>query len=187
MFLPAGSLASARSSSQLGTLVRPMPWLVTVQVTFTGRPLPAGLRDDDRRDDEVRVRDRHHVEVVGRLGDVVGLRAVLEDHVAGVGLDEQVIAAGEARRHLDGLRLGVARARRPARRCAGNSARTTALGIGDVVGRRGDDRVGPGARLAGAGADVGDRPGDHRVSRVADRLRGGVDVADGQIGVGGER
>ena len=42
MFLPAGSLASARSSSQLGTLVRPIPWLVTVQVTLSGRPLPAG-------------------------------------------------------------------------------------------------------------------------------------------------
>ena len=41
MFLPAGSLARARSSSQLGTLVSPIPWLVTVQVTFTGKPLPA--------------------------------------------------------------------------------------------------------------------------------------------------
>ena len=144
------------------------------------------LRHVDRRDDEVGIRDRHHVEVVRVLADVVGPQAVLEDHVAGVGLDEQVVAPGEARRHGERLRLGVALVDGQA---AGVDERAQHDGIrvGDVVGRRRDDRVGPGGRLAGTRADVGDRPGDRGIGRVADRLRRGDDVADGQVGIGGER
>ena len=92
IFWPAGSLARARSSSQVGTLVRPIPWLVTVQVTFTGRPLPAGCGTTI---DET-TRSAYGIGITskwfGCLADVVGPQAVLEDRVAGVGLDEQVIA-----------------------------------------------------------------------------------------------
>ena len=50
------------------------------------------LRIHDRRDDQIRIRDWHHVEVIRHFTDVVCLRAVLEDGITSVGLDEEMVA-----------------------------------------------------------------------------------------------
>ena len=183
---PAGSLARARSSSQEGTLVRPIPWFLIVQVTSSGRPLPAGCGTAI----DVTTRSAYGIGITskwfGSSPTLAVLRPFIEDRVAGVGLDEQVVAPAEARRHGERLGLGVALVDGQA---AGMDERAQhdRVGVVNVVGRRRDDRVGPGGRLAGTRADVRDRPGDRGIGRVADRLRRGGDVADRQVGIGGDR
>ena len=137
-------------------------------------------------DDQVRVRNLHHVEDLRRLAGVVGLEAVLEHLAFGVGAHEEMEAALEIGRQQQGFAaaVGLAHGQRTGMHILAHDAVVAVTG--DGIDRR-DQRVGPGTRAPHAGAVVGHAPADADLRRVANGQRRRHDARCHQLRIVGQR
>ena len=129
----------------------------------------SGPLGGDRFDLQIRVRDRHDIDVMPGAGGVVRLRGIFEYLGFGIADDEQLVASARRGRKLDMLGPAIAAAGVEDAIVA-ELADDPVVAVADGVVAGKYHAVSPGGGLARPGALIGDGPGDVERGGIVDDL-----------------